>query len=333
MAFQSRSHHDGIATAAACARSGSGRAASSFNSHPAAAAAASSHDPVTTGSGTANATFQQDNIALIEVMQLPPHHRHLFSFKNFNLMQSHVFQTAYRTSQNFVVSAPTGCGKTALFELALLRFCNEFHKNSTDAHAFGASKAVYIVPLKALAQEKLSEWRGKFHWLKIVELTSDSDHTQVGQVDTLATADIIITTPERWDSISRAWNRHKKLLDSMRLMLIDEVHLLAEKDRGAVLEGMVSRCKIMHSKRVSRMENKLLIAESSVSQHETTRRSNTIPGLGPDTTLGLNPTIGKFRIVAVSATIPNVYDIADWLDARCFAFGAEFRPVPLTTTV
>ena len=42
------------------------------------------------------------------------------------------------------------------------------------------------------------------------------------------------------------------------------------------------------------------------------------------------------RVVALSATMPNVEDIADWLDApgeNTFQFGEEYRPVPLESTV
>ena len=45
----------------------------------------------------------------------------LFSFECFNAVQSACFNLAACTNENFVVSAPTGCGKTVLFELAILR--------------------------------------------------------------------------------------------------------------------------------------------------------------------------------------------------------------------
>ena len=44
------------------------------------------------------------------------------------------------------------------------------------------------------------------------------------------------------------------------------------------------------------------------------------------------------RYVAISATIPNVYDFARWLSrdgmpARALVFGPEYRPVPLKQVI
>jgi len=49
-----------------------------------------------------------------------------------------------------------------------------------------------------------------------------------------------LTTPEKWDSMTRHWTDNKVLMHSIGLILIDEVHLLNES-RGSVLEGIVSR--------------------------------------------------------------------------------------------
>src|SRR3569833_2088003 len=58
----------------------------------------------------------------------------------------------------------------------------------------------------------------------------------------VGTASIIVTTPEKWDSITRRWHDHRKLLELVRLFLIDEVHILKDV-RGATLEAVVSRMK------------------------------------------------------------------------------------------
>lgn len=55
-------------------------------------------------------------------------------------------------------------------------------------------------------------------------------------------ASIIVTTPEKWDSITRKWHDHQRLLQMVELFLIDEVHILKDV-RGATLEAVVSRMK------------------------------------------------------------------------------------------
>lgn len=80
---------------------------------------------------------------------------------------------------------------------------------------------------------------------------------------------IIITTPEKWDSLTRNIQENP-IIKEVKLFMIDEVHLLNEETRGPILEAIVSRMKIF-------------------------RKNNPV------------------RFIAVSATIPNIEDIADWL--------------------
>ena len=52
---------------------------------------------------------------------LPYNQRSVFPFNQFNEMQSKAFSSIYNSSNNCVISSPTGSGKTVLFELAILR--------------------------------------------------------------------------------------------------------------------------------------------------------------------------------------------------------------------
>lgn len=54
---------------------------------------------------------------------------------------------------------------------------------------------------------------------------------------------IIITTPEKWDMLTRRWKDHRSLVEVIKLFLIDEVHILNDELRGPVLEAVVSRMK------------------------------------------------------------------------------------------
>jgi antiviral helicase SLH1 len=56
---------------------------------------------------------------------------------------------------------------------------------------------------------------------------------------TIRDANIIVTTPEKWDGISRSWQT-RDYVRRVSLVIIDEIHLLAG-DRGPVLEIIVSR--------------------------------------------------------------------------------------------
>lgn len=55
----------------------------------------------------------------------------------------------------------------------------------------------------------------------------------------IANTQVIVTTPEKWDVITRK-SGDGSLVQQVRLLIIDEVHLLAD-DRGAVIESIVAR--------------------------------------------------------------------------------------------
>lgn len=82
---------------------------------------------------------------------------HVFPYDSFNAMQSECFDILFKRDANVVVtgtteprsslifaSAPTGSGKTVLFELAL---CRLFASKLT-AETAGSRKALYLAPLK-----------------------------------------------------------------------------------------------------------------------------------------------------------------------------------------
>ncbi|RYO98313.1 hypothetical protein DL766_006632 [Monosporascus sp. MC13-8B] len=225
-----------------------------------------------------------NNTQLVEPRQaLPDRFRAIFPYQLFNAVQSKCFPLVYGTNENLVVSAPTGSGKTAILELAICKLVG-----SPGGERF---KIVYQAPTKALCTERARDWEKKFSHmnLRCIELTGDTTQAQARLV---GSASIIVTTPEKWDSVTRKWSDHRKLLDMVRLVLIDEVHILNDV-RGATLEAVVSRMKTIRA---------------------------------------------DVRFVALSATVPNIQDIAKWLGrdatnqhepAKYEAFGEEMRPVKL----
>ena len=57
-------------------------------------------------------------------------------------------------------------------------------------------------------------------------------------------ADLIVTTPEKWDNITRQLSDNRKLIKSIRLFMIDEIHTINDISRGPTLEAMVTRMKM-----------------------------------------------------------------------------------------
>jgi len=106
-------------------------------------------------------------------------------------------------------------------------------------------KIVYMAPTKSLCSERQRDWQAKFAALDLqcAELTGDTEH---GQLRKVQSASIVITTPEKWDSMTRKWKDHARLMQMVKLFLIDEVHILKDT-RGVTLEAVVSRMKSVGS--------------------------------------------------------------------------------------
>ena len=96
-------------------------------------------------------------------------------------------------------------------------------------------KIIYVAPMKALAQEVVTRFGKRLAalGLQVAELTGDMQLTpqQIDQTH------VIVTTPEKWDVITSA---QQALVRQVKLLIIDEVHLLAD-ERGPVIETIVAR--------------------------------------------------------------------------------------------
>ncbi|NJE26775.1 ATP-dependent DNA helicase [Thermococcus sp. MV5] len=137
--------------------------------------------------------------------------------------QADALRTGVLKGRNLVLAIPTASGKTLVAEIVMVN--KILHEKS---------KAIYLVPLKALAEEKYKEFK---FWeklgIKIAMTTGDYDSTE----SWLGKYDIIIATSEKFDSLLR----HKSpWIKDIRLVVADEIHLLGSYDRGATLEMILS---------------------------------------------------------------------------------------------
>ncbi|KAG5470542.1 hypothetical protein LSCM1_01786 [Leishmania martiniquensis] len=273
-----------------------------------------------------------------ELLDFLPHHR-------FTKVQEVVVPALFTNDHNCLVAAPTGSGKTMLLEVAMLRLFRHFLAPQANIyedrrHRDGRKrntamtvpqrkwKAVYICPIKALASEKYEHWRAQFPTLTVVVETGDQQQqanqqeqhsgaiaTATGEsrardglenMACVSKADILVTTPERWDSITRRWKEKEvmAIVNSVGLLLLDEVHTVQE-ERGAAMEAIVSRVKVIQA------------SSTAMQQNSATEARLT-------------------RIIAISGTLPNSRDLAEWLQVSpemTFTFAPTDRPVPLTIRV
>lgn len=127
--------------------------------------------------------------------------------------------------KNLLVCTPTASGKTLIAEFASL---NSIYNN--------IGKAIYIVPLKALASEKYKEFKARYPDVKIALSIGDTDSND----SYLEKYDMIITTSEKLDSLIR---HHTPWLRYVSVVIVDEIHLLNDSSRGPTLEIIITILK------------------------------------------------------------------------------------------
>ncbi len=170
--------------------------------------------------------------------------------------------------ESVLLACPTASGKSLVAYLGLVRAARH--------HRTG----LYLVPLRALAQEKHEE-------LQAFERLGLRVGISIGDFDlpsaTLEKLDILVATSEKADALLR---RGSPWLDRLGCVVADEVHLLRDPDRGPTLEVSLTRLRRAHP---------------------------------------------ELQLIALSATVGNSVELAEWMRARHIA--SEFRPVPLRSGV
>ncbi|MFO8016154.1 MAG: DEAD/DEAH box helicase [Candidatus Woesearchaeota archaeon] len=141
------------------------------------------------------------------------------SVKELRPCQEKAIKSGLLDSRNVLVCSPTASGKTLVAEMACMQAIMQKGK-----------KAIYIVPLTSLANEKSRDFRKRYGKMARIALS-------IGDIDSadpyLADYDLIITTSEKLDSLIR---HSAPWLGSAGVVVADEVHLMNDPGRGPTLE-------------------------------------------------------------------------------------------------
>ncbi|MCW1294205.1 MAG: DEAD/DEAH box helicase [Candidatus Parvarchaeota archaeon] len=135
--------------------------------------------------------------------------------------QSLAIRAGLFDGRNLVISSPTASGKTLIGELAMLRSLKM------------GRKAIYVAPMRAIATEKYEEFKAAHPYARCGLFIGDYAESDWH----LDRYDFIFASTEKLDSMLR------NSLSSFRdigCIVYDEIHLLADPDRGPTLEFLIT---------------------------------------------------------------------------------------------
>ena len=165
----------------------------------------------------------------MEIKSLPLSEYFIEKYSKFNLLtpiQEKAIKAGLLEKESQLVCAPTASGKTLVATMAMVKALEE------------GGKVIYLVPLKALANEKYKEY---------LELFKDTEYKvtiSTGDVDSessyLANYNLLILTTEKLDSLLR---HRVSWLGEVKTVVIDEIHLLNDPTRGPTLEIILTLLK------------------------------------------------------------------------------------------
>lgn len=178
---------------------------------------------------------------------------------------------------NLLVQAPTSSGKTFIGEMAAIHA------------ALRRKKVVYLVPLKALAEEKYRDFSEKYapYGLKVIVSTRDRREFDRRLEDGNFSIAVAV-----YEKLSQLLVRRPERLEEVALVVADELEILSDPERGAMAEVLLTR----------------------ILQTRARRRDDACVVPTP-------------RLLGLSAVIGEASKLAQWLQATLVT--CERRPVEL----
>nr|XP_043612753.1 helicase and polymerase-containing protein TEBICHI [Erigeron canadensis] len=192
--------------------------------------------------------------------------------------------------RNLVYCASTSAGKSFVAEILMLRRVLSTRK-----------VALLVLPYVSICAEKAEHLESL---LEPLDKHVRSYYGSQGGGSLPKDTSVAVCTIEKANSLLNRLLEEGRLSE-VGIIVIDELHMVGDQHRGYLLELMLT--KLRYGAGEGRVEF-------------SSRESSGTSSGGTDPTHGL-------QIVGMSATLPNVGAVADWLQAALYQ--TDFRPVPL----
>ena len=128
--------------------------------------------------------------------------------------------------RNLIIFAPTSSGKTLVGEIVSVHF------------AMAKKRALYLVPMKALAEEKYHHFKDMYAELGIKTIISTHDRKEYDQDLERKEFHIGVVVFEKLNALLV---KNPNLLEGIGLVVVDELQMIGDDTRGAGLELLLTK--------------------------------------------------------------------------------------------
>ncbi len=184
-------------------------------------------------------TTRKSNVPQIRIDQLkiPEKFKKSLKTQGTHLLPVQVLalQAGLLEEENLLVVSATASGKTLIGELAGI------------PHALEGGKFLFLTPLVALANQKYRDFKKRYQKLGLnVSIRVGMSRIKAKEELTLPdekidAADIVVGTYEGLDFLLRAGRSSQ--LGNLKTVVVDEIHMLGDDERGPRLRGLIHRLK------------------------------------------------------------------------------------------
>jgi helicase len=142
------------------------------------------------------------------------------------LQEEAVMRTGVLQNKSLIVFAPTSSGKTFIAELAALK------------HLESSRGVIYLVPTKALAEEKYRRFTRLYKRLGYRILVATRERPETDAPALQGRFDLLVAVYEKMKSYLV---QKPSLLSRAGIVIADEIQMLGEKDRGGVVDLLLTK--------------------------------------------------------------------------------------------
>eukprot|EP00392_Amoebophrya_sp_AT5.2_P014770 g14931.t1 len=215
-----------------------------------------------------------------------------------------------RYGRNLVYTAPTSGGKSLVADLLMMRRLLYEGKRAMKGLCF---LALTPLPFVSICNEKVQSLQAI--WGHVCRVGGFFGPQQDG--NWYPGIDVAVCTYEKANGLISRWIEENTFHVNIGTLVVDELHMVREADRGYILELILTKVRLY--------QKKMLLFNSKGAGGATAMiRHPSSSSCAPSTK---SSEANRLQIIGLSATLPSLDVVASWLDAALYR--TTFRPVQL----